>query len=81
MSAGRGSTVTSDLILSIDAGTTGVTALVVDASARVVASGYREFEQHFPADDRVDAVGVVAHAEVGLCDARRGCGAGVRTGR
>ncbi|MEC9180591.1 MAG: FGGY family carbohydrate kinase, partial [Actinomycetota bacterium] len=53
-SAGRGSTVTSDLILSIDAGTTGVTALVVDASAQVVASGYREFEQHFPASDRVE---------------------------
>ena len=45
---------TSDLILSIDAGTTGVTALVVDASAQVVASGYREFEQHFPAGDRVE---------------------------
>ncbi|MEC7101643.1 MAG: FGGY family carbohydrate kinase, partial [Actinomycetota bacterium] len=45
---------TSDLILSIDAGTTGVTALVVDASAQVVASGYREFEQHFPASDRVE---------------------------
>ena len=45
---------TSDLIMSIDAGTTGVTALVVDASARVAASGYREFAQHFPADDRVE---------------------------
>ena len=45
---------TSDLIMSIDAGTTGVTALVVDASARVVASGYREFAQHFPAEDRVE---------------------------
>ena len=54
ISAGRGSTVTSDLIMSIDAGTTGVTALVVDASARVAASGYREFAQHFPADDRVE---------------------------
>ena len=40
--------------MSIDAGTTGVTALVVDASARVVASGYREFAQHFPAEDRVE---------------------------
>ena len=28
--------------------------LVVDASARVVASGYREFAQHFPAEDRVE---------------------------
>jgi glycerol kinase len=42
------------LILSIDAGTTGVTALLVDDSAQVVASGYREFTQHFPADDQVE---------------------------
>ena len=45
---------TSDLIMSIDAGTTGVTALVVDASARVVASGYREFAQNIPAEHRVE---------------------------
>lgn len=36
------------LILSLDAGTTGVTALLVDASGRVVGRGYLEFEQHFP---------------------------------
>src|SRR6266498_3736606 len=35
-------------ILAIDAGTTGVTALVVSEEARVVAKGYREFPQHFP---------------------------------
>ena len=35
-------------VLSIDAGTTGVTALVVDESGDVVARGYREFAQHFP---------------------------------
>lgn len=35
-------------ILAIDAGTTGVTALVVDEEARVVARGYEEFPQHFP---------------------------------
>ena len=35
-------------VLAIDAGTTGVTALVVDESARVVARGYQEFPQHFP---------------------------------
>ena len=35
-------------VLAIDAGTTGVTALVVDEEARVVARGYEEFPQHFP---------------------------------
>ncbi|MGH2728935.1 MAG: FGGY family carbohydrate kinase, partial [Actinomycetota bacterium] len=35
-------------VLAIDAGTTGVTALVVAGDARVVAKGYREFPQHFP---------------------------------
>src|SRR4051812_33445400 len=35
-------------ILAIDAGTTGVTALVVAEDARVLARGYEEFPQHFP---------------------------------
>jgi glycerol kinase len=35
-------------ILSIDAGTTGVTALIVSADGRVAARGYQEFAQHFP---------------------------------
>jgi glycerol kinase len=35
-------------VLAIDAGTTGVTALVVGEDATVVAKGYREFPQHFP---------------------------------
>ncbi len=43
-----------EAILSIDAGTTGVSVLVVDASATVVAHGYREFPQHFPADGWVE---------------------------
>ena len=43
-----------DLILAIDAGTTGITALVVDRDARVIARGYREFPQHFPADGQVE---------------------------
>ena len=41
-------------ILAIDAGTTGITALVVNPRAEVVAFGYREFTQHFPADGRVE---------------------------
>ena len=35
-------------VLAIDAGTTGVTALLVDEAGRVVARGYEEFPQHFP---------------------------------
>ncbi len=35
-------------VLVIDAGTTGVTALVVASDTQVEARGYREFPQHFP---------------------------------
>ena len=35
-------------ILAIDAGTTGVTALVVTAEGTIAAKGYQEFRQHFP---------------------------------
>ena len=35
-------------ILAIDAGTTGVTALVVSTKGQILARGYQEFEQHFP---------------------------------
>jgi glycerol kinase len=35
-------------VLAIDAGTTGVTALVVDESGAVLGRGYSEFPQHFP---------------------------------
>ncbi|WP_208814366.1 glycerol kinase GlpK [Micromonospora echinofusca] len=35
-------------VLAIDAGTTGVTAVVVDADGTVVARGYQEFPQLFP---------------------------------
>lgn len=41
-------------ILAIDAGTTGVTALLVSKDARVVCRGYTEFPQHFPADGWVE---------------------------
>src|SRR5919197_2553962 len=44
MSADAGST----RILAIDAGTTGVTALVLDQNGSVLAKGYREFPQSFP---------------------------------
>ncbi|MSZ44175.1 MAG: glycerol kinase, partial [Actinobacteria bacterium] len=35
-------------ILAIDAGTTGVTAMVVSLEGKVLSRGYQEFEQHFP---------------------------------
>lgn len=35
-------------ILTIDAGTTGVTALLLDDRGHLTARGYAEFEQHFP---------------------------------
>src|SRR3546814_17355217 len=35
-------------IIAIDAGTTGVTAIVVSAEGAIVARGYQEFAQHFP---------------------------------
>jgi glycerol kinase len=35
-------------ILAIDAGTTGVTALVVTSDGAIAAKGYQEFAQHFP---------------------------------
>ena len=57
------------LILAIDAGTTGITALLVDKSARVVASGYREFTQHFPADGRVEHdLGEIWSATCAACE-------------
>ena len=41
-------------ILAIDAGTTGVTALVVSTEATVLARGYAEFPQHFPSEGWVE---------------------------
>ena len=41
-------------LLAIDAGTTGVTALLLDGDLTVVARAYREFPQHFPSPGRVE---------------------------
>ncbi len=43
-------------ILAIDAGTTGVTALIVTEKGEVAARGYEEFDQHFPSPGRVEHV-------------------------
>lgn len=36
------------MVLAVDAGTTGVTALLVDEQSDILAKGYQEFKQHFP---------------------------------
>jgi len=36
------------MILAIDAGTTGVTAVIVDPAGQIKARGYSEFPQHYP---------------------------------
>ena len=36
------------LVLAIDAGTTGITSLLIADDATIVGRGYREFPQHFP---------------------------------
>lgn len=41
-------------ILALDAGTTGVTALLVSTDLTITARGYSEFPQHFPADGWVE---------------------------
>jgi len=41
-------------ILGIDAGTTGVSALVVDADGRLLGRGYRELTSYVPNPDDVD---------------------------
>lgn len=41
-------------ILSVDAGTTGVTALVVNQRGEIVSRGYSEFPQHFPQEGWVE---------------------------
>jgi len=41
-------------ILSVDAGTTGVTALIVDHDGKIVSRGYCEFPQHFPSEGWVE---------------------------
>jgi glycerol kinase len=38
----------AEVVLSVDAGTSGVTVLLVTAEAEVIARGHAEFAQHFP---------------------------------
>ncbi len=41
-------------VLALDQGTTGSTALVIDAQGRVLGRGYHEIPQHFPAPGQVE---------------------------
>ncbi|MEO8330182.1 MAG: glycerol kinase GlpK [Candidatus Nanopelagicales bacterium] len=41
-------------VLSIDAGTSGVTALIINESGQVLSRGHDEFPQHFPQDGWVE---------------------------
>ncbi len=43
-----------DLLLALDAGTTGVRAVAFDGSARVVDTAYRELTQYFPSPGEVE---------------------------
>ena len=52
-------------VLAIDAGTTGVTCLVIGADGRVAGRGYREVPQYFP------AAGEVEHDAVEILDCVR----------
>jgi glycerol kinase len=53
----------NSLVMAIDAGTTGVTVLLVDREGNIASRGYREFPQHFPKP------GWVEHDPVEIWDA------------
>src|SRR5450759_5094220 len=74
-------------VLAIDAGTTGVTALVVTADGTVAGRGYQEFRQYFPKPGWVEylpegiwqaTLGACAQAldEAGSGGSRRSAGSG-----
>jgi glycerol kinase len=78
-----------DLILAIDQGTTGTTALVVDAARTVRARGYREFAQIYPRPGEVEhdpeaiwasVTGAIGDALAGV-DARRLAAIGITNQR
>ncbi len=55
-------------VLAIDAGTTGVKALVLNEAGEVVSRGYLEFAQHFPRPGWVEHDGLqIVRAVLGAC--------------
>lgn len=65
-------------VLAIDAGTTGVTALVVETDGSISARGYQEFAQHFPKPGWVEhAPEEIWQATIEACrEALKRCDAG-----
>jgi glycerol kinase len=64
-------------ILSIDAGTTGVTALLVSESGKIASRGYQEFAQHFPQPGWVEhAPEEIWQATIAACRAAIGAHTG-----
>ncbi|HXT17951.1 MAG TPA: glycerol kinase GlpK [Gemmatimonadaceae bacterium] len=64
-------------VLAIDAGTTGVTCLMIGADGHVAGRGYREVPQYFPEPDRVehDALEIVECVKRSAADAMRAANA------
>lgn len=65
-----------DVVLAIDAGTTGVRTLAIGPDARPVALAYREFTQHFPRPGWVehDADEILTAVRATLADVQRTVG-------
>jgi glycerol kinase len=72
-------------VLAIDAGTTGVTALVISPDGSVIGRGYREFRQYYPRPGWVEHVPEeIWQATLGACSEaseRAGLGAGGQAGQ
>lgn len=58
-------------ILVIDAGTTGIRALVYDENTTILAQAYTEFPQYHPGPDRVEQDGNEIWRPPGRCSRRR----------
>ncbi|MBI1797862.1 MAG: glycerol kinase GlpK [Candidatus Eisenbacteria bacterium] len=71
----------NDLVLAIDQGTTGTTALLIDAGGRVRGRGYAELPQHFPRPGWVEHDGNEIWTSVLAAVARATAAARVRRGR
>ncbi len=69
-----------ELVMSIDAGTTGITVLILDGSTRVVGRAYSEFSQHYPRPGWVehDAEEIWEVTQRVAADALRSSGASAR---
>lgn len=71
----------ADLVLAIDQGTTGTTAMLIDEQVRVVASVNTEFPNHYPAPGHVEHDVNEIWASVGASVGKVLAAAGVRADR